>query len=385
MKDQPLDFETTALHIGHEPDPSTGSIVTPIHMTSTFAQAGIGEHKGYEYARISNPTRDGLERCVAALEAGAAAAAFASGMAAETAILGTLQPGDGVVAGYNLYGGTFRVLEKIFRPWGLEVAFTHDDSPQAYAEALQRVARPRLVWLETPTNPLLMITDIAAVADVAHAAGAKLVVDNTFATPYLQRPLEMGADYVSHSMSKYLGGHSDLVAGAVVTKTAEDIAPIRYYMRCTGGILSPFESWLVLRGIKTLAVRMDRHCDNAEAVANAVRGMAGVREVYFPGFADHPGHELARRQMKRFGGVVSIRLDGGEPAVRRFLKRLRLFKLAESLGGAESMSNYTATMSHAGLPKEDQLARGIDESLVRLSVGLESPRDLIDDIRQALG
>jgi cystathionine beta-lyase/cystathionine gamma-synthase len=377
-------FETRAIHVGQRPDPTHGSTVPPIHMTSTFTQARFEADAPHSYTRVSNPTRNALEECLAALEGGEAAAAFASGMAATQAILLSLTPGDGVVAGRDLYGGTFRMLERVFRPWGLEVSWAEDSTPESYRRALRMLARPRIVWLESPTNPLLLATDIAAVADVGHEAGCRVVVDNTFATPYLQQPFDFGADIVTHSTTKYLGGHSDIIGGAIVTRHAADIEPYRFQQKASGAIASPFDSWLVHRGIKTLAVRMDRHCENAARLAHALRAHPAVERVYWPGFEDHPGHEIAARQMRGFGGMVSADLRGGAETVRRLVERLRLFAYAESLGGVESLVNYPTKMSHGSMTPAERAERGIGDGLVRFSVGIENAEDLIGDVRRAL-
>jgi cystathionine beta-lyase/cystathionine gamma-synthase len=388
--DSAWDFPTRAIHAGQDPDPTTGSTIPPLHLTTTYTQQGPGEHKGYEYSRTQNPTKERLETALASLEGGAACAIFASGLAATTAVLHTLKPGDGVVAGHDLYGGTYRLLTKVFAPWGLEVAFTRDESPAAYREALGRLSRPRLVWLETPTNPLLAITDIAAVADVGHVADCKVVVDNTFASPYLQQPLALGADLVVHSTTKYLGGHSDVVGGAVIARSAEDLGShaaggIRFYQNAAGGQAGPFDAWLVHRGIKTLAVRMEQHCTNAEKFADALGRMPGIERVYYPGDPAHPGHAVAARQMRRFGGMVSAQLAGGMEETRKFLQGLRIFSLAESLGGVESLVCHPATMTHASIPRAEREARGVGDTLVRFSVGIEAVDDLVLDVAGALG
>jgi cystathionine gamma-lyase len=371
-------FSTRAIHAGQGPDPATGATVLPIYATSTFTQAAPGQHRGYEYSRSGNPTRTALETCLAALEGGERALAFASGLAATTAVLSTLRPGD---AAADLYGGTFRLLERVFRPWGLVAVYTEDSSPQGFA----RVIKPatKLVWIETPTNPLLQIIDIRAVADLAHARDAILAVDNTFASPYLQRPLEHGADLVVHSTTKYLGGHSDVIGGAVIGGR-EALDPIAFYQNAAGGVPAPMDSWLVLRGIKTLAVRMDRHSASARVLAEWLSHHRAVDRVYYPGLPDHPGHDVARRQMRDFGGMISVRLRGGGEAARHLLTRTRLFSLAESLGGVESLIGHPATMTHASIPAQVRIARGVDDGLVRLSVGIEDVDDLRVDLDRAL-
>src|SRR5437867_5496431 len=305
---QQYGFSTRAIHAGQDADPATGATVVPIYATSTYTQAAPGQHKGYEYSRSGNPTRHALETCLAALEGGERGLAFASGLAATTAVLSTLRPGDEVAAAADLYGGTFRLLERVFKPWGLAARYTEDPSPAGFAKII--TPKTKLVWVETPTNPLLQLIDIAAVAELAHRAGAPLAVDNTFASPYLQQPLKLGADLVIHSTTKYLGGHSDVVGGAVVGRR-ELMQPIAFYQNAAGGVPGPFDAWLVLRGVKTLAVRMDRHCANARRLAEWLSTHAAVRRVYYPGLSGHPGHELARRQMRDFGGMISLSLKGG--------------------------------------------------------------------------
>lgn len=375
-------FSTRAIHAGQEPDPATGATIVPIYATSTYTQAGPGQHKGYEYSRTGNPTRHALEVCLASLEGGERGLAFASGLAATTAVFSALlKPGDEVVASADLYGGTFRLLEKIMKPWGLSARYTDDPNPAGF-EALITPAT-RMVWIETPTNPLLQILDIAAIADLAHRHGALFVVDNTFASPYLQRPLSLGADIVVHSTTKYLGGHSDVVGGAVVG-SKESLGPIAFYQNAAGGVPGPFDAFLTLRGLKTLAVRMDRHGANAGELVGWLASHPAVETVYYPGLADHPGHDVARRQMSGFGGMISFRPRGGTAATQRFLGRTRLFSLAESLGGVESLVCHPATMTHASIPFEQRLRRGVDDALIRLSVGIEDVDDLRRDLDDAL-
>jgi cystathionine gamma-lyase len=374
-------FSTRAIHAGQGADPATGATVVPIYATSTFTQEAPGRHKGYEYSRSGNPTRAALETCLAALENGERALAFASGLAATTAVLSTLRPGDSVVAAADLYGGTFRLLERVFKPWGLVTRFTEDASPRGFAAALSPAAK--MVWIETPTNPLLQVIDIAAVAEEAHRHGALLVVDNTFASPFLQRPLELGADLVVHSTTKYLGGHSDIIGGAVIGGRTH-LEPIAFYQNAAGGVPGPFDSWLTLRGIKTLALRMERHCFNARALADWLHSHPKVERVYYPGLPEHPNHDVAARQMRDFGGMISVRLRGGAESAARMLQRTRLFSLAESLGGVESLIGHPATMTHASIPAEIRTARGIDDGLIRLSVGIEDLEDLREDLTQAL-
>src|SRR5947209_5921570 len=315
-------FATRAIHAGQDPDPATGATIVPIYATSTYTQAGPGQHKGYEYSRSGNPTRTALETCLAALEGGERGLAFASGLAATTAVLSVLRPGDEVAASADLYGGTFRLLERVFKPWGLVSRYTDDPSPDGFRKII--TPKTKMVWIETPTNPLLQIVDIAAIADLTHKAGAVYAVDNTFASPYLQQPIKLGADLVVHSTTKYLGGHSDVVGGAVVGSKAL-MTPIAFYQNAAGGVPGPFDSWLVLRGIKTLAVRMDRHCANARQLADGLSKHPNVSRVYFPGLPSHAGHELAKKQMRDFGGMISISIKGGKDAALQFMTRTKLF------------------------------------------------------------
>jgi cystathionine gamma-lyase len=374
-------FSTRAIHAGQDPDPATGATVVPIYATSTYTQEAPGRHKGYEYSRSGNPTRTALETALASLEGGERGLAFASGLAATTAVLSTLRPGDEIAAAADLYGGTFRLLERVFKPWGLVPRYTEDASREGFAAIVGRATR--LVWIETPTNPLLQIIDISVVAEIAHRHGAILAVDNTFASPFLQRPLEQGADLVVHSTTKYLGGHSDVIGGAVIGRR-DLVEPIAFYQNAAGAVPGPFDAWLVLRGLKTLALRMERHCENARALAEWLARHPRVARVYYPGLAAHPNHDVAKRQMSDFGGMMSIQLTGGAEAALRLLTRTRLFSLAESLGGVESLIGHPATMTHASIPAEIRAARGIDDGLVRLSVGIEDLEDLRGDLAGAL-
>lgn len=375
-------FSTRAIHSGQDADPATGATVVPIYATSTYTQAAPGQHKGYEYSRSGNPTRAALETALAALEEGERGLAFASGLAATTAVFGALlRPGDEVAASADLYGGTFRLLDKVFKPWGLTARYTDDSTAAGFEKII--TPKTKLVWIETPTNPLLQVLDIAALAEVSHKHGAKLAVDNTFASPYLQQPLKLGADLVVHSTTKYLGGHSDVVGGCVVGPK-ELMDPIKFYQNAAGGVPGPFDSYLVLRGLKTLAVRMDRHCDNAMSLAPWLKAHAAVAQVYYPGLPDHPGHAVAAKQMRGFGGMISLKLKGGIPAAKQFLTRTKLFSLAESLGGVESLVCHPTTMTHASIPKEVREARGVDDGLIRLSVGIEDVADLRADLERAL-
>ncbi len=374
-------FATKAIHAGQEPDPATGATIVPIYATSTFTQEAPGVHKGFEYSRSGNPTRAALEICLAALEGGERGLAFASGLAASTALLLTLNPGDEVAASADLYGGTFRLLEKVFKPWGLAARYTDDPTPAGFAKIINLATK--LVWIESPTNPLLQILDIAAIAEMAHKVGAKLAVDNTFASPALQQPLKLGADYVVHSTTKYLGGHSDVVGGAVIGPR-ELLEPVKFFQNAAGGTPGPFDSYLVLRGLKTLNVRMERHCANAKDLAAWLVRQPQVERVYYPGLTRHPGHELAKRQMRDYGGMISLRLKGGGELARQFVSRTRLFSLAESLGGVESLVCHPASMTHASIPAEIRTARGVDDGLIRLSVGIEDVNDLRSDLAEAM-
>jgi cystathionine gamma-lyase len=377
-------FATRAIHTGQEPEPVTGATIPPVFFTTTYTQAAPGQHKGYEYSRSQNPTRGALEQCLASLEEGEACAAFASGLAASATVLQALSPGDGVVAGHDLYGGTFRLLEKLFRRWGLEIIFAEASNTDAYERAMGSLAKPRLLWLETPTNPLLDVVDIAALAQLARRRNMTVVVDNTFATPYLQRPLLLGADLAVHSTTKYLGGHSDVVGGAVVARKREQLETIRFLQNAVGAVPGPMDCYLILRGIKTLAVRMDRHCLNARSIAEVLSQTPGVLHAFYPGLPEHPGHDLAKRQMSDFGGMITFEIDGDLQKTKRFCSRLKIFSLAESLGGVESLCCHPATMTHASIPLPIRQARGITDSLVRLSIGIEDPEDLVTDIQQAL-
>jgi cystathionine gamma-synthase len=375
-------FETRAIHAGQEADPLTGAVVPPIYATSTYKQDGVGGlRSGYEYSRSANPTRTALEECLAALEGGSRGLAFASGLAAEDTLLRTVcRPGDHVLIPDDAYGGTFRLFAKVLERWGL----SYDPVPLGDLDAVRAAIRPqtKVIWVETPTNPLLGIADIAALASIAGEAGALLVVDNTFASPYLQQPLALGADVVVHSTTKYVGGHSDVVGGALIAADAGLGEELAYHQNAMGAVAGPFDAWLTLRGVKTLAVRMDRHCDNAERVVDLLGAHPRVTSVRYPGLPEHPGHEVAAKQMKRFGGMVSFRVAGGEAAAVEVCDRARLFTLGESLGGVESLIEHPGRMTHAsaaGSPLE------VPGDLVRLSVGIESIDDLLADLIQALG
>jgi cystathionine gamma-synthase len=372
-------FDTRAIHAGQAPDPTTGAVVPPISLATTFAQSAVGEHHGFEYSRSGNPTRSALEACLAALEDAAHGLAFASGLAAEDAILRLLSPGDRVLLGNDAYGGTFRLIDKVHRPFGIE--WTAADLVDVGGVVDQWPADTRLVWIETPTNPLLRCIDIEAVADVAHAHGALVVVDNTFATPYLQQPIALGADVVVHSATKYLGGHSDVVGGFVAVSDDALAERLRFTQNAAGAVPAPFDCYLVLRGLKTLGVRMDRHCENARAIVDLLVGHPAVERVYYPQLPDHPGHAAAARQMRDFGGMISFAVAGGEAAALEVVAHTELFTLAESLGAVESLIEHPGRMTHAsvaGSPLE------VPDNLVRLSVGLESAADLVADLADAL-
>jgi cystathionine gamma-lyase len=387
-------IETLCIHAGQEPDPTSGAVMTPIVLSSTFAQDGPGAHKGYDYSRAGNPTRTALEACLAALEGADHGIAFGSGCAATTAVLLTLKSGDHVLVGDDVYGGTFRIFEKVLAQFGLEATYLDMSDPQRVARAVR--PNTRLVWMETPSNPMLKIFDIAAVAAIARARGIPLAVDNTFATPMLQRPLQLGATIVVHSTTKYLNGHSDVVGGAVLTSDAGVAERVRFLQKAVGGVPSPFDCYLVLRGLKTLAVRMKRHVESARVIADFLVAHPRVARVRYPGLASHEGYAVASAQMSAPGGMISFELNGapkhdagpGVPAsveqATAFLRALRIFACAESLGGVESLAEHPALMTHASLPAEARRALGIGDGLVRLSVGLEDPADLMADLEHAL-
>jgi cystathionine beta-lyase/cystathionine gamma-synthase len=374
-------FDTICLHAGQEPDPSTGAIVTPIYQTSTYVQESLGVHKGFEYARTQNPTRFALERNIAAMESGRAGFAFASGMAAINAVLSLLKSGDHVVVSDNVYGGTFRLFERVLTRY--QLSFTYVDTGDEDATNRAFTASTRLLFVETPSNPVMRLTDLRAAAALAHHHHAKLVVDNTFASPYIQRPIEFGADLVTHSTTKYLNGHSDSVGGIVVATSDEDIEWLKFVQNSAGAILSPFDSWLVLRGTKTLPVRMRQHSATGLALASLLHDHPKVRHVYYPGLPSHPQHALAVRQMRGFGGMLAFDL-GSLDAARRLLNSVKLMALAESLGGVETLISHPATMTHASVPAGKRQALGITDGLVRISAGLEDLDDLKDDLTQAL-
>ena len=376
-----MGFKTDAIHAGQDPDPTTGAVTIPIYQTSTYVQEGLGKHKGFEYARTQNPTRTALEKNMAVLEAGCAGYAFASGMAAITALTQLLlKQDDHAVCTENVYGGTFRLFDTIVKNYGVE--FTYVDTSNL--GDLERAIRPntRMVFVETPTNPLMVITDVRAVCDLAHRHNCRVVVDNTFMSPYFQRPLDLGADIVVHSTTKYLNGHSDSIGGVAVLKRKDDAARLEFIQNAAGAILSPFDSWLVLRGIKTLAVRMEGHNANGMAVAKYLAGRKDVQRVYYPGLANHTGHILAKKQMSGFGGMIAFDL-GSLDRAKRFLEAVQLCSFGESLGGVETLISHPATMTHASVPPEERARMGITDGLVRISVGIEDVEDLIADLRRA--
>ncbi len=375
-------FETIAIHAGERPDAMFGAVSVPIYQTSTFVFEDVGKTGGYDYSRTANPTRKVLEDTIAALEGGKAGFAFATGMAAEATVIHLLKAGDHVISGDDVYGGTYRLFQDVMPDFGLEFTFLRMDSRQAIEAAIK--PNTRMLWLETPSNPLLNIVDIEMVVDIAKEHNLLTVIDNTFATPYFLRPIEYGIDLVVHSTTKYLNGHCDVVGGAVVTTTDELTERVQFLLNAMGTCASPFDCWLVLRGIETLPVRMKQHEANAASVADYLAGHPAVKRVFYPGLSSHPGHEIARRQMKGFGGIVSFELKEGTGAVNDFLRRIKVFSLAESLGGVASLAEHPATMTHASMPEDYRKKVGITDQLVRLSVGLENIDDLIDDLRQAL-
>jgi cystathionine gamma-synthase len=374
-----MEFETRAIHAGQEPDPTTGAILTPIYLTSTFVQEQVGVHKGYEYSRSGNPTRTALQECLASLEGAKHGLAFASGLAASDAVLRLLSPGDHVVIPNDAYGGTFRLVARVFEPAGLSYTPVDMTSMDALSAAWRN--ETKMVWIESPTNPLLTVVDIQAIASFARERGAICVVDNTFATPYLQQPMPLGADIVVHSTTKYLGGHSDVVGGFVALSDDERAGRLAFLQNSVGAVPSPFDSWLVLRGVRTLAIRMEKHCANARAVVDLLLDHPAVDRVLYPGLPEHPGHDVATKQMRDFGGMVSFTCHGGEGAALKVAARTKVFALAESLGAVESLIEHPAKMTHASAA-DSPLA--VDPALVRLSVGIETASDLVDDLKQAL-
>jgi len=375
-------FSTKAIHAGQKPDPATGAIMTPVYLTSTYVQSAPGVHKGYDYARTNHPTRAALEENLAALEGAVHGLCFASGMAAETTFIASLKAGDHVVCGRDVYGGTYRLFTQVFEKFGVEFTFVNIHDPSELEKGFK--SNTRVVWLESPSNPLLTISDLADAAKRAHARGAKVVVDNTFATPYLQQPLALGADVVVHSTTKYLGGHSDVVGGALMTNDKEIFDRLKFLQNAMGGVPGPLDCFLVLRGVKTLAVRMRQHCENARRIAKHLAEHAEVKRAIYPGLTSHPQHALAKTQMRDFGGMISLELKGGVERNVAFTTKTRLFALAESLGGVESLIGHPTTMTHASIPKAEREKGGLPDALVRLSVGIEDVEDLIDDLDQAI-
>ena len=375
-------FETLAIHAGERPDAMFGAISVPIYQTSTFMFEDVGKTRGYDYSRTANPTRKVLEDTIAQLEGGKAGFAFATGMAAEATVVHLLKAGDHVIAGDDIYGGTYRLFQNVMRDFGLEFTFLRMDNRERIEDAIK--PNTRMLWLETPSNPLLNIVDIEMAVDIAKKHNLMTVMDNTFATPYFLKPIEYGIDLVVHSTTKYLNGHCDVVGGAVVTTTDELTERVQFLLNAMGTCASPFDCWLVLRGIETLPVRMRQHEENAATVADYLKGHPAVRRAFYPGLDSHRGHEIAKKQMKGFGGIVSFELNGGTEAVTNFLRRIKVFSLAESLGGVASLAEHPATMTHASMPKEHREKVGITDDLIRLSVGLENIDDLIEDLSQAL-
>ncbi len=378
-----MKFGTKAIHAGVQPDPATGAIMTHIYQTSTYVQDGVGNHKGYEYSRTQNPTRHALEKNIAAIENGKFGACFGSGLAAIDCVIKMLNPGDEVISTNDLYGGSYRIFKTIFEKYGIVFHFVDMQNIAEVERVLTK--NTKIIWVETPTNPMMNIIDISAMSIIAKKTGALLCVDNTFATPYLQNPLDLGADIVMHSVTKYLGGHSDVIMGALVTSDENIAAEMYRIQNSSGAVTGPMDSFLVLRGIKTLHIRMQRHCENGEKIARFLKTSAKIEKVYWPGFEDHPNHSIAKQQMRGFGGMISFTLKGNnlEDALA-IVKKVSLFALAESLGGVESLIGHPATMTHASIPKEVREKSGVVDSLIRLSVGVEDADDLIDDLKQAL-
>lgn len=378
-----MKFGTKAIHAGVQPDPATGAIMTPIYQTSTYVQEGVGNHKGYEYSRTLNPTRHALEKNIAAIENGKHGACFGSGLAAIDCVIKMLNPGDEVISTNDLYGGSYRIFNTIFAKYGIKFHYTAMENPADVAALVNE--NTKLIWVETPTNPMMNIIDIEAMAAIAKKAGAWLAVDNTFATPYLQTPLDLGADIVMHSVTKYLGGHSDVVMGALVTSDEAIAAEMYRIQNSSGAVTAPMDSFLVLRGIKTLHLRMQRHCENGEEIAKWLVNQPAVDKVYWPGFETHPNHDIAKKQMRGFGGMISFTLKGNKiEDAHAVVKSVEIFSLAESLGGVESLIGHPATMTHASIPKEEREKTGVVDSLIRLSVGVEDVEDLIADLEKAL-
>jgi cystathionine gamma-lyase len=376
-------FETEAIHFAQKPDPQTGAVIVPVYQTSTFEQAAIGVLRGYEYSRSGNPTRKALEDVLACLEGGKYGLAFSSGVAATAAVINLLKKDDHIIVGDDIYGGTYRLIEKAFKPWGLEVSHADVDDLNSFASAIKK--NTKLIWIETPTNPILKIIDIAALAKIAHSKNVLLAVDNTFASPYFQKPLSLGADIVVHSTTKYISGHSDIIGGAAITSDEKIYEGLKFQQNTAGAVPGPWDCWLILRGLKTLAIRMKAHEENAIFLADYLSQHPKIEKVYYPGLKNHHNHEVARKQMSGFGAVISIELKGGFPEVERFVAKLKLFFLAESLGAVESLVCYPPKMSHASMTVQERAARGIKDNMLRLSVGIENKLDLKEDLEQALG
>jgi cystathionine gamma-lyase len=373
-------FSTRAIHAGQDPDPVTGSVTVPVYLTSTYQQPGPGKEGKYVYSRTANPTRTALEGCLASLEEGRHGLAFSSGLAATTTILLSLQKGDHVIAGDDIYGGTYRLFDQVLRKYGLQFTYVNPENPESVEKAIRK--NTRLIWIETPTNPLMRIVDIRPISKISKKAHALLVVDNTFMSPYLQNPLQLGADIVVHSTTKYLGGHSDLIGGATITKDEDVHSSLKYLQNAVGAVPGPLDCYLVLRGIKTLAVRMDRHNDNARVVSELLAKEPKVKKVNYPGLPDHPQRAIVKRQMRGNGGMLSFQLRGSFNQIKKFLKTLRVFTVAESLGGVESLIEHPASMTHASVPKERRLKLGISDNLIRVSVGIEDVEDLVQDLER---
>ena len=378
--DGSMRFSTKAIHASQDPDPATGSVTVPVYLTSTYRQPGPGKEGKYVYSRTANPTRTALEGCLASLEDGRGGLAFASGLAATTTILLSLQKGDHVIAGDDIYGGTYRLFEQILRKYGLHFTYVNPEDAENVAKAVRK--NTRLIWIETPTNPLMRIVDIRQISKISNKAHALLVVDNTFLSPYLQNPLQLGADIVVHSTTKYLGGHSDLIGGATVTRDEDVQTRLKYLQNATGAVPGPLDCYLVLRGIKTLAVRMDRHSENSKAISELLTSQPRVERVNYPGLPDHPQQSIIKRQMRGNGGMLSFQLKGGFNRCKKFLTSLRIFTVAESLGGVESLVEHPASMTHASVPKERRLKLGIANNLIRVSVGIEDVEDLVQDLER---
>jgi cystathionine beta-lyase/cystathionine gamma-synthase len=379
-----MKIATKFIHAGAEPDPSTGAIMTPIYQTSTYTQEAPGKNKGFEYARSQNPTRKALEEALAIIENGKYGLAFSSGVAATDAVIKLLEPGDEVICGNDMYGGTYRLFSKVFEKFGIRFIYIDATSTELIKKAVTK--KTKLIWLETPTNPLMNITDIAAAAAIAKETGALLAVDNTFASPYLQNPLDLGADIVMHSSTKYLGGHSDVIQGALIMNDTALREKLYFIQKSCGAVPGPMDCFLVLRGIKTLHLRMQQHCINGEKIANWLRNHPKIGKVYWPGFEDHPGYAIAKKQMRGFGGMISFILkDDSIEKAMKVLSSTKLFSLAESLGGVESLINHPASMTHASIPREERIKNGLSDSLIRLSIGIEDAEDLIEDLSAAIG